>query len=239
MTITKTQKIIGSIIILVIILALYVVFDRRAKNAETNVPANQNATTTTVGGVSFSAQGTGGYTVEQVPVTENSTSAKGALDAMAMSALGRQLIFKSDPSLTPEVKTLIQGKVSALQEALLKNPADFDSWINLGLYQKMAGDYAAASLSWQYAGKLSPTNFVSFGNLGDLYAYYLKDSAQAEIYYKKAITNGPTQSYLFVQFATVYRDVFKDLTKARAVVEQGLSNLPNDPSLLQLQASLK
>jgi hypothetical protein len=237
MQITKTQKIIGSIIILVALLGLYIVFDSKAKNAENNqtiaTTTTTNLTATTTGGLQITTQGTGSYTIEQVSATSGTKLPQPVPDLTA------KVIFKNDPSLTPEVKTLISGKVSALQTTLLKNPTDFDSWINLGLYQKMAGDYAAAAISWKYAGLLSPTSFVQFGNLGDLYAYYLKDNAQSEMYYKKAIVNGPTQSYLYVQLATVYRDVLKDIVKAKAVVDQGLSEVPNDPSLLQIQASLK
>ena len=237
MQITKTQKIIGSIIILVALLGLYIVFDSKAKNAENNqtiaTTTTTNLTATTTGGLQITTQGTGSYTIEQVSATSGTKLPQPIPDLTA------KVVFKNDPSLTPEIKTLIQGKISGLQSTLLKNPTDFDSWINLGLYQKMAGDYSAAAISWQYAGKISPTSFVQFGNLGDLYAYYLKDNAQAEMYYKKAITNGPKQSYLYVQFATMYRDVFKDLSKAKAVIDQGLAEIPNDPNLLQLQASLK
>src|ERR1035437_10771719 len=81
MKITKTQKIIGSIVILIILLALYIAFDRRSQNAGGN-PAmsasttNQTTSTTTnttvaVGGTQITTQGSGGYTITQVPVTES------------------------------------------------------------------------------------------------------------------------------------------------------------------------
>ena len=235
MTISKQNKIIIAILVVILLAVLYIIFDSKSKTAENNnaLATTTNQTVTTTNGGQLSSQGTGDYTIKQVPVTTGTKLPQPVPDLTA------KVIFKNDPSLTPEVKTLISGKVSALQTTLLKNPTDFDSWINLGLYQKMAGDYAAAAISWKYAGLLSPTSFVQFGNLGDLYAYYLKDNAQSEMYYKKAIVNGPTQSYLYVQLATVYRDVLKDIVKAKAVVDQGLSEVPNDPSLLQIQASLK
>jgi tetratricopeptide (TPR) repeat protein len=133
---------------------------------------------------------------------------------------------------------MVQQKVSALQATLQKNPADFDSWIDLGIYQKMAGDYNATITSWQYAGLLSPTNFVSFGDLGDLYAYFLKDTAQSEKYYAQAIKNGPTQAYLYIQLAQVEHDVEQNSAKALATVNAGLAKIPNDPSLLQYKATL-
>jgi tetratricopeptide (TPR) repeat protein len=79
---------------------------------------------------------------------------------------------------------------------------------------------------------------VALGNLGNLYAYYIKDNAQAENYYKQAIAKGSTQAYLYVQLGEVYRDVFKDAAKAKATADQGLAKIPNDPSLLQFKATL-
>jgi tetratricopeptide (TPR) repeat protein len=156
-----------------------------------------------------------------------------------MSALGRQVVFSGiGASLTPDVKTMVQQKISALQAALQKNPADFDSWINLGIYQKMAGDYTATVISWQYAGKLSPTNFISFGDLGDLSAYFLKDTVAAEKYYAQAIKNGPTQAYLYVQLAHVENEIEHDTAKALATVNAGLAKIPSDPNLLQYKAEL-
>jgi len=240
MKITKTQKIAGSIIILIILLGLYIVFDHRSQNAGEN-PAtsasvtNQTAstTTTTTGGTQITTQGTGGYTITQVPVTE------GAGVPQPIPDLKSQVVFSGiGASLTPDTKTMVQQKVSVLQAALQKNPADFDSWINLGIYQKMAGDFNATIASWQYAGKLSPTNFISFGDLGDLSAYFLKDTVSAEKYYAQAIKNGPTQEYLYIQLAQVEHDIEQNTAKALATVNAGLSQIPNDPNLLQYKTEL-
>ena len=236
MKITKTQKIIGGIIILVALLGLYIVFDKRAKSVENSqaiaTTTVDTATTTTTGGVQVNSQGTGGYTIEQVPLSE------GVGVPQPIPNLKAQVIFSADPSLTPEIKTAIQQKISGLQTLLLKNPKDFDSWINLGIYQKMAGDYNSTIASWQYAGKLSPTNFISFGDLGDLFAYFLKDTTSAEKYYNQAIANGPTQAYLYIQLAQVYHDIELDSAKALATINLGLAKIPNDPSLLQYKSSL-
>jgi hypothetical protein len=238
MQITKTQKIVGSVILLVVLLTLYIVFDRRAKNAELNITAtNQVAstttTTTTGGGVSVSAQGSGVYTIQQVPLTE------GQGVPQPMPDLSAKVVFSGiGASLTPDVKTMVEQKISALQATLLKTPTDFDSWIQLGIYQKMAGDYTATIASWQYAGKLSPTNFISFGDLGDLSAYFLKDTASAEKYYAEAIANGPTEDYLYIQLAQVEHDIELNSAKALATINAGLIKIPNDPGLLQYKAGL-
>ena len=105
--------------------------------------------------------------------------------------------------------------------------------------QKAGGDYQGAIISWKYASRLAPTDFISLANIGNLYAYFLHDNAQAEIYYKQAIAKGQTQAYLYTQLAEIYRDIFQDLDKAKSIIDQGLSKIPNDPSLLQFKESLK
>ena len=235
MQITQTHKIIISAVVIIVLLGIYIAFDRKSKQENNTVditqPATTTATTTSSGGIQ--TQGTGGYTIEQVPIE----SGKGV--PQPVPDLNREPVLSAGAIISPEAMALAVQKIKTLQVTLKSNPANLPAWIDLGIYQKQAGDYAGAILSWKYAGRLSPTDYISRANLGNLYAYFLKDNGQAEVYYKDAISKGPTQSYLYAQLAEVYRDVFKNLDKARAIVAQGLSKIPNDPSLLQLQASLK
>ena len=237
MKITKTHKIIISIVAVIILFGLYIIFDRRSQN--NSVVQNQptdlslsttsaNTTTKEIGNTGVNVSGQGNFKVEQV----------GGNVPQPIPDLTAQVHFSNSVSLTPDIKTMVMQKVSALQATLLKNPADFDSWINLGIYQKMAGDFNATIISWQYAGKLAPTNFISFGDLGDLSAYFLKDTASSEKYYTQAIANGPTQAYLYIQLAQVEHDIEQNSAKALATVDLGLSKIPNDPSLLQYKAGL-
>ncbi|MCX6702077.1 MAG: hypothetical protein NTX96_02715 [Candidatus Zambryskibacteria bacterium] len=237
MQITKTHKIIISALAVIILLGIYITFDRNSKknfgvqDGVTNLPlatTTNETTTKEIGNTGINVAGEGNFKVVQVSNTPNQ-----------IPDLDRKIIFGQDSSLTPEIKTLISQKVTDLQTQLKKDSNNFSNWINLGIYQKMAGDYNGAVISWQYAGKISPASYVPFGNLGDLYAHFLKDNVQAEMYYKEAISKGPMQAYLYIQLAEVYRDVFKDLDKARAIISQGLSKIPNDPSLLQFQELLK
>ncbi len=235
MKLTKTQKIIISIIIIGILLVLYIAFDRRSKNVpneNTNFSLSTtttgNTTTKEIGNTGVNISSNGDFKVEQVP---NNVP-------LPIPDLTAKVSFGPNVSMTDEQKQMVEQKVSVLQTALLKNPADFDSWINLGIYRKMTGDYQATIVAWQYAGKLSPTNYISFGDLGDLYAWFLKDTTTAEKYYKQAIANGPTQTYLYIQLAQVYHNIELNSAKALDIINQGLTKIPNDPSLLQYKAGL-
>lgn len=233
MEITKTHKIIISTLAIVILFGLYIFFTRQMDNPTSIVPnENKTATTSTSADGKVKIDGDGNYTIEQVPLTE------GRVLPQPIPNLDRAVTVYSGAVIAPEAKALAVTKVKEMQALLKKDAWNAEAWIYLGMYQKQGGDYEGAVLSWNYVAKLAPTDYISQANLGNLYAYFLKDNAQAEVHYKKAIANGPTIAYLYTQLAEVYRDVFKDIDKARAIVNQGLVKIPNDANLLQLKASL-
>lgn len=234
MQLTKTHKIVISIIFVVILLFVYIIFDRRAKQKEptVNIDTNQVVATSTNGVVVVNTQGTGSYTIKQVPIT----GGKGV--PQPIPSLDRGVTAESGVSVSSEAIVLATGKILSLQARLKKNPGDFSAWLDLGMYQKIAGDYQGTLISWTYASKLAPTDYISLGNIGNLYAYFLKNTGMSLEFYKAAISKGPTQAYLYIQLAEIYRDLFKDSVKALATVDQGLAKIPNDPNLLQLKSSL-
>ena len=239
MQITKTNKILGIILILLLLIGFYIAFDRNKNNqigktdqtiATSTDISNSSATST---GISVSDKGGGSHKINELPIKENTGVPQPIPD------LNRPVTRSSGATISPEAEIAAPGKVLAIQTALKKNPADFESWMTLGVYQKMGGDYEGAVISWQYATRLFPAAYTPFGNLADIYAYFLKDSAKAELYYKEAISKGITQAYLYTQLAEFYRDLLKDNAKALVVVNQGLTQLPNDPNLIQLKTSLQ
>ena len=238
MQLTKQQKIITSAVVVLLLFGMYVFFDRRSKEvtpsqlgdqASTTLDNNKNSSNSTaIAGM----EGTGDYKIEQVFGNE------GAGVPQPVPDLNRKVTPSQGAYVTAEAKLVATAKILEYQSKLKQNTADVKSWINLGIYQKMAGDFDGAVLSWKYAGRLSPTDYVSLGNLANLYAYFLNDIDKAESYYKEAILKGPTQVSLYIQLAELYRDVFRDKEKAKLTVEAGLQKIPNDPNLLKLEASL-
>ena len=233
MILTKTHKIIIGVIIIAILFGVYVMFDRKAKKSRDEFAKIDNAlpTATTTDGSKIVGN-TGQYKIEQVAIPEVRTVPQPIPD-----------LNRSVPSVTKsmplEALSAVTTKIHSLQASLKNDPMQATVWIDLGIYQKMVGDYEGAKISWQYVTRLAPSDYVAYGNLGDLYAYFLKDNGMAETYFKKAIEKGPTQVHLYMQLISFYRDVFKDTDKAKAIVAQGLAKIPGDPNLLQLQASMK
>ncbi len=230
MQLTKTHKIIIVIVIILILFGLFVFFTKKASAPEQVVDTNASTTSTTIPGMNIQMEDGSGYTITQVPV--NTTT------SVPIPDLNRPVIFGASVSLNEDAKKILTDKIVALQASLKKDPKNITNWIQLGVDQKIAGDFAGAALSWKYAADVS-NDFISLGNLGNLYAYYLKDNGLAEMYYKKAISRGPTQAYLYVQLSNIYRDIFKDITKAEAILDEGLKKIPNDPSLLEAKKNLQ
>lgn len=232
---SKKQKIIIGAVVVIVLLSIYIIFDKHSKNNTGDiVPLNDNTNASTTVNLKegITTDGSGGYTIEKVPIVETSIP-------KPIPDLTRKVVFGNSPSFTSEIKADIEKKVSNMQAELLKNPGYLEAWLDLGMYFKQAEDYNGAIIAWEYAHKLSPNDYISLGNLGNLYGYFLKDNGLAEVYYKEAISKGPTQNYLYVQLAELYRDVFKNMDKAKEIINQGLTKIPNDPNLLQFQATLK
>ena len=103
----------------------------------------------------------------------------------------------------------------------------------LGVYRKIIGDYEGAREVWEYASAIRPQNSVSFNNLGELYAYYLKNNKKAEENYAKAIENDPSAIYIYRNFFDFYRYFAKDTAKARAILEKGIAANPATSSDLK------
>ena len=226
----KKRNTLIAVALILVLVGLYFAFDISKKEpvpVET-VPTESNTSTTTQVNLGDGIVATvpNGYMFESV----NTPSTP-------VPSLNRAVVFVS--GIDESVQKAIQTKVAELQAELKKDSSKVAYWIDLGTYHKVAGDFSGAKIYWDYAGKRAPTDFISFGNLGNMYAYQLKDMVTAEKYYNQAIKNAPTQVYLYFQLAEAFRDVSKDISKARVVVDRGLVANPNNADLLTLKESLK
>ena len=135
--------------------------------------------------------------------------------------------------MSEDAKRIATDKIQDLSNQLKKNNDNLENWLVLGVYRKMIGDYEGAREIWEYASAIRPQNSISFNNLGELYAYYLKDNAKAEENYQKAIENDPSAIYIYRNFFDFYRYFAKNTAKARAILEQGIAANPSTSSDLK------
>lgn len=224
----KNKNLITSIIAVLVLAggAFWYIADDLSGVKEYNEVSEIGTTTTDNTGVV--TDGERDYAIETIPITNDLPSAPN---------LNRGITF--DASFSEDARLAATQNINELVSTLKKNVNNLDAWINLGTYRKIIGDFEGALQAWEYAGKISPQNSVSFSNLGDLYGYYLKDNQKAEENFLRAIKNSPNDIYLYFKTVEFYRDVMKDTEKARDIVQQGITANPDSQDLKALLNSLK
>ena len=150
--------------------------------------------------------------------------------------LDRKIVFGDD--FSEQEQQIMIDEMEGMILELKNDPTSFSNWLYLGLDRKGIGDYEGAKQAWEYAMLIEPGSFVVRGNLGDLYAYYLKDNKKAEDNYLKALELGPSQIYLYYKTAEFYRDFLNDSQKAKGIVQIGLKLSPDSSELQSLLQSL-
>jgi tetratricopeptide (TPR) repeat protein len=150
---------------------------------------------------------------------------------------GEEITFVGKDPIVQQIpkEKLIEyvGELNRLKDSLAENPVDLDGWLQVGFIKKFFNNYVGARDAWEYGGVVVPMNSVSFFNLGNLYALYLKDFVKAEASYKAAIDRDPTIAQYYLGLAEFYW-MFNTAKKAEAagVIEGGLKKIPDDPELL-------
>lgn len=170
----------------------------------------------TVGGITFTAPKGSGVTIEQVPI-EDTSIAKPKLTAPATYSA----------SLDAAAKANIGKAITDLLTKVTANTATNADWVALGAYYKMAGDYKQAESTWKYVTARWPSDRVAHGNLGDLYAYYLKDNAKALTELKAALALDKTIISNYRNLFDFYTNVMKDTASARAILNEGIKLNPS------------
>jgi len=229
MEMTNKNKIILGVAAVLILLALYFVFDGKSKTSE--VVENTEPVATSTGNITeYNVDGVT-YQVEKLDPASSIPKPIPDLNRVLVKSPKATAVTESDIASASK-------KIKELQDFLKDNPSVFPAWLDLGAYQKSAGDYDGAIISWEYASKLFVTDSVSLGNIGSLYGYHINDMAMSELYYKKAISRAPGQSYLYAQLSEVYLYIGKSEAKAKAILNEGLKAIPNDPNLTYLLSEL-
>lgn len=225
MELKKIHKIVISAVTLIVLVLLYIFIYERFNKSEA-IPVDSidfSKSTTTQGKLANGLE----YKIEKIDNKTTTSVPKPIPDLnrpITKSPLAANVTEKDIESA--------RTKVKEFQQTLKNNPSNFAVWLDMAMYQKAGGDYDGAIISWEYAGKLSPTDYISVANIGNLYAYNIKDNAKAISYYEKAIKKAPSQVYLYAQLAGIYLDIMNDKTNALEVINRGLKNIPNDSTLL-------
>jgi tetratricopeptide (TPR) repeat protein len=175
----------------------------------------------TVGGITFTGP-KGGATIEQVPVTSTATPKPKMTMPTTYSV-----------SLDAAAKANINKAITDLLVKVSKGSATNGDWVTLGAYYKMAGDYKQAESAWLYVTATWSTDRIAHGNLGDLYAYYLKNPIKAEAELKTALSLDKTQIQNYRNLYDFYVNIKKDTAAAKAILNVGITANPNTSAELK------
>lgn len=131
--------------------------------------------------------------------------------------------IKITANLTDDERQKATLDIEEIVGTLKGNSDYFDGWLQLGILRKMMGDYEGAVEAWEFAGVIRPKSTISFLNLADLYAFYIRNNALAEKSFAKAISADPKNGFAYFQAASFHRDVLQDTAKAKEILERGIS----------------
>ncbi|MEK7109544.1 MAG: tetratricopeptide repeat protein [Patescibacteria group bacterium] len=95
-----------------------------------------------------------------------------------------------------DLQAALQSQYKTLAVQLKTAPTRVDLWLQLGIIYKIAGQYPAAVTAWTYVAHSgsSPSNYVAYGNLGDLYLNFTREYQKAEASYRGALKLQPSNA---------------------------------------------
>ena len=141
--------------------------------------------------------------VSAEPVGENR-----GMKTLAMELIERPAIFRAQ--LSDAAKKQAADKINESMSMIQQNYDYPDAWYDLAAYRKLIGDYEGAIEAWNFIGLIRPKDYIYLNNLGNLYAFDLKDYKKGEISFLKAIGNNSENINGYLQLATLYEYAYKE-----------------------------
>ncbi len=126
-----------------------------------------------------------------------------------------------DPNLPDAAREKYFERFTLATNALRKDPTAFNAWLELGKVHKNLNAFEKARDCWVRLGEISPLNSISFGNVGDLYAWFLHDAPRGEEAYLQAIKNEPDEINFRRNLAEIYAKLmYPDLKNPEHLLKQ-------------------
>lgn len=213
----KAQKwygIVAAAVVVIAALGWYFAVHQKASAPSTNTTATSTPSTAT-------STGTGGPGSVQGSVPDQSTLKKPDLNRP----------YTPLSTLPQSVQDNNKKLYATAVEQLKFDPNGIGYWLQLAGLRKGANDFVGAEDVWLYVSARWPKDPIAFNNLGDLYAFSLKNSAKAVEYWNKAIAIDPKGIATYINLATFQSVNLGDKAAAKATLEAGLKANPGNTNL--------
>jgi len=129
----------------------------------------------------------------------------------------------ADPNLPNAAQEAYFERFTAATNALKADPETFNAWLDLGKVHKNMNQFEKARDAWIRLGEVSPLNSISFGNLGDLYAWFLHEPEQGEQAYLQALKNEDDDINFYRNLAEIYEKLLPvKRGEIRPLLEKGI-----------------
>lgn len=147
-----------------------------------------------------------------------------------MPSLTREVVFAD--GVSEDMKELVLGGIAIDQDLLGKKPDDLETWLDLAIQYKQAGDIKGAIEVWKYLNETYPNQSTSAFNLGVIYHQDLKDYKRSEESYREAIRREPQAPINYLGLHELYRYAYKQDTDAAALIlREGIEHITDDANL--------
>ena len=177
----------------------------------------------------------------KVPVVGAKDNKKASVedkDILAFPIPNLDRYYSVPVSLDKSIAEQTVREISSTVASLKKDPAQFNKWLELALLRKIVEDYSGAEEIWLFTAKEWPDSSISHTNLGDLYAFYLKDYPKAEISLKRVIEIEPHNVSAYRNLYMLYANQYTEKKlEAVPILLSGIKNNPKSTDIIVLIAS--
>lgn len=151
---------------------------------------------------------TSSVSVSDVAISSNDFKKADLLKVRALEILARPVLVKI--AISESSKKSALAKIEELTKLIGENYDYANAWYDLGAYRMVIGDYEGAIDAYKFVNLIRTGDYVSYGNLGDIYGFYLKNYPLAEESFLKAIKNNSAYVLGYTELAKLYENSFSD-----------------------------
>ncbi len=139
--------------------------------------------------------------------------------------------------LSPSVEKSARDKITEVVNMIQDN-YDYDSpWLELAGYRKLIGDYEGAIQAWLFLSEIRPNSFVPLHNIGELYAFTLRNPFKGEQYLLGSLEVSQSNTQGYLALANLYGSA-KELGKQDQVDDILIGGLAANPTDTLLMTTL-